>query len=800
MVIRDVLATANRIETIQSNSESIVDFFLAPLVNLYPNLCENCLKLFFESEFKLEHFRRAEDVLWKRVYHDAYRLRKNKRVKADKNGTLLLEAHFMSGIGFYSGLIIKLRTHYNIDRVENLINPLNLLTLPLDNVLESHKNSKYTWNNRGLSSLANNVNQEQISNTPAKQWARQAIYRSLVYMGDLARYMLEVSHSSYKSLAFSFYKTAALFEPNFGLPLNQIGTLTANRAFNLNSTFNYICCCMRPKPFEGAEGNMNKLFEINRKSYNELVVSDNHSTISQVLGCEDPSEGAKILVQRTVVIFLNLVSSMWLLSNKDDADLTDHDGDELVINTKRFFEHLREALEIEPLPPFVSPDCIDEGFCPLTGYSEMTKEPRYMSALMIYELNSISVMLSARYYTNSKSNKHLDFFNTLTLNLFHYITTACQKLLINKIQEKRIQLATAYLEEQTKSSNDTLSSRANIASSKKSLSRIRQKKAASNYCSSLLARCSTSSYNLEESDLSELEETALSTIDALDIGSDVSEETETHASDLIDFGSSSEDVSGCLLASSDANIVSTSGILMREARSQKSDRNEFKEIFNELDDSPFEPNEKDGENNIDSKHCNGRNVWLNIENSDMIPKKTIKEPGSYCQFARKKLSQDFLECMSFIYNQTYLPSIKIVCDWLLANDEIIKTNEKSFLSFKNELAILVKLLRNLLNLLDADVDIDDSVESSNESRSSLSDFEESRDFSVYNHVYNGTSWNQKYPLSVDLPFMNVIPLKNVHDLNIDFKICRKLNDSESGFLTIQCVVAFSQALEAFFQK
>lgn len=132
--------------------------------------------------------------------------------------------------------------------------------------------------------------------------------------------------------------------------------------------------------------------------------------------------------------------------------------------------------------------------------------------------------------------------------------------------------------------------------------------------------------------------------------------------------------------------------------------------------------------------------------------------------------------LSHIYSQTYLPTIKIYCDWLLSSSEVIKSNLTSFEAFCFELEALVTNLDELFQLLDF-------------SQESLS--------TVYSHVHNGPTWIQRYPLTCDYPMVNIEPLRKVHELNIKFDL-EELTDAESGFIAAQCTKAFLSALQAFF--
>lgn len=157
---------------------------------------------------------------------------------------------------------------------------------------------------------------------------------------------------------------------------------------------------------------------------------------------------------------------------------------------------------------------------------------------------------------------------------------------------------------------------------------------------------------------------------------------------------------------------------------------------------------------------------------------SLDQSGSQRSLNSAQLSNGTSATYAFMYTQTYLTSIKIFCDWLLSDREIVSSNLQSFRMFRSELENMVSLLNEINGLLE-DLGL---TQAGNH---------------IYKHAYNGAAWIQRYPLSCDFPLLNLSSVKDVHELNIDFDFERDLNDSESGFITIQCIIAFSQALAGF---
>lgn len=443
---RRILDIVSRLEVIQNDLDSVIDFFSVPLVKLYSELCNDCLQLLFECEFKLDHYRMAEEFIWRRIYHVIYRFQKTKKQRLAKNDERLIESHFISGIGFYSTLIVRLRFHYKIHDVPGVISPLDLTLGPLDNFVD---NRRLNEDDDSASETDENLmyigDWDDTNHIKAKDWARQAIYRSLVYMGDLARYLMSTNESDYRKLAFNFYCSSSRFQPDYGLPFNQLATLAGGQNHSLDSVCNYMRCCLRPVPFDRAEGNMRQMFELNKSSYEQIQKGDLVSKISEVLASRDPGKAAESMMRAIVVTFIKLTSDLWnALSSKDHRSLLSKD--KVIAEVIFFFENLREALELETIIPLTSLTELEQEFWPISGGSSSERNPRHVSPTIMYEFCSISIMLLAQCQKQQMSNEGtekqadyiVDLVHTLALNLLYYSTSKCQKMLARKIRQLSI--------------------------------------------------------------------------------------------------------------------------------------------------------------------------------------------------------------------------------------------------------------------------------------------------------------------------------------------------------------------------
>lgn len=812
---RSISSIASKLEGLQSNLESVIDFFATHIVKLHAKLCNECLNLFSgpTDEFKLERFRKAEELVWKRVYHDIYRFQRARKQRIKNQGDFLMESHFMSGIGFYTNLIVQLRVRYNITLTSGLPEPLNLTLMPLDAFPKRpshHRQDKDAPcdDANASSSLDNSDTGPEI----AQEWATQAIYRSLVYMGDLARYLSEVSAVDHRNLSFHFYRSASLYQPSYGLPYNQLATLSGSMNHNLGAIANFMRCCLRKRPFEAAEINMKKIFELNEKYYCELEKNGHISKVSEVLSSKNPGIAAESMIRTTIVKFIKLTSNLWsATSGKVDITFKSEISNQIL----PFFEILREALELDPIIPDTSAARYDEKFNPISGSCKPLGKPRYISPSIMYEFCNISLMLLSRCQRLASSavldaeleESLVNLVNTIALNLLHYSTSKCQKMIMSKIQELRVQLQDQMNQSiyqksrgdpwsKSDSSSGSQKSTENVNStselpSRKTLNRLRQRRAANNYDrwkpTAIILHC-------EDTDMSELEETALSTIDALDISSDMSDDMGDQ--DLIDLGSSSDDGSRSICRDRSSSMSrapirdETKRRLLRPTRSHNYE-------CVKAPKSTSVPTSQLAPDLLTGEISEGLDLMVKSQssvnsNGDMDGRysQACRDEDPTCNMSSYELA------MKYLYIHTYLPTIKVFCDWLLSNGSIIGSNLQSFCTFYAELDDLVSLQRELQEVAEGiDVGMDSSIGYCQSSQQIQQNYSE-----TYRHNFEGPEWRQKYPLSCDFPLLGLECLSNAHQMNIDFTSPEYLNDSEAGFVATQCLLAFFSALRTFIEN
>lgn len=187
--------------------------------------------------------KKIEEFLWRKGYYDViFTAKKIKKKEYTNDEISLIQFHINSGIGFYHHLLSKLQCEFDVD-VKDYIDFAVLL-----------ENKEVT----------SEVNVEYA------QWAKEAIYQCLVYLGDLSRYKLEIYPNWEPTLAIRYYLQASSYRPECGMPHNQMGMLSMNQNHFLDSVYHYMRCLACKIPFEGTTNNLVALFEKNSKFIEEL--------------------------------------------------------------------------------------------------------------------------------------------------------------------------------------------------------------------------------------------------------------------------------------------------------------------------------------------------------------------------------------------------------------------------------------------------------------------------------------------------------------------------------------------------
>ncbi|KAJ3322719.1 hypothetical protein HDV06_002770 [Boothiomyces sp. JEL0866] len=200
------------------------------------------------NDFNEAYENNTEHSIWK---ISAYKIIEEyrKKLKQEKNSQLSssFRLFLVDASGFYLSLLFKLNQKYGyLD--EHILNELQLVN--------------------------ENSSPEQRVQVDKDTQDRlvQFYYKSLIYLGDLARYRethAEKRVKEYKT-ARKFYKMSLLINPNVGNPFNQLAVLDTYESREISAVEMYFRSLVVENPFPTAKDNLKVMFQkIKQKNYKD---------------------------------------------------------------------------------------------------------------------------------------------------------------------------------------------------------------------------------------------------------------------------------------------------------------------------------------------------------------------------------------------------------------------------------------------------------------------------------------------------------------------------------------------------
>ncbi|KFV77524.1 Protein SMG5, partial [Struthio camelus australis] len=288
---RAVVEAVHRLDLILGNKAAYQEVFKPENISLRNKLRELCVKLMFLHP--VDYGRKAEELLWRKVYYEVIQLIKtNKKAVTwialthspfsslqhiHSRSTLecAYRTHLIAGIGFYQHLLLYIQSHYQLE-----------LQCCID---WTHVTDPLIGCKKPVSASEKEM-----------EWAQMACHRCLVYLGDLARYQNELAGVDTELLAERFYYQALSVAPQIGMPFNQLGTLAGSKYYNVEATYCYLRCIQSEVSFEGAYGNLKRLYDKAAKMYHQLKKCETRKLSPSKKRCKD--------IKRLLVSFMYLQS------------------------------------------------------------------------------------------------------------------------------------------------------------------------------------------------------------------------------------------------------------------------------------------------------------------------------------------------------------------------------------------------------------------------------------------------------------------------------------------------------------
>ncbi|XP_030638530.1 nonsense-mediated mRNA decay factor SMG5 [Chanos chanos] len=286
---RAVVESVHKLDVIIGSKSSYREVFKPENISLRNKLRELCVKLMFLHP--VDYGRKAEELLWRKVYYEVIQVIKTNKKHIHSRSALecAYRTHLIAGVGFYQHLLLYIQSHYQLE-LQDCIDWTHV-TDPLIG------------------------RKKPVSASPKEmEWAQMACHRCLVYLGDLARYQNELAGVEAEQLAERFYHQALSVTPHVGMPFNQLGTLAGSKLYNVEATYYYLRCIQSETPFDGAYGNLKRLFDKAAKMY--------HQVKKQEMKKLSPSCQRSKDIKRFLVSFMYLQSLLQPKNSMMETELT----------------------------------------------------------------------------------------------------------------------------------------------------------------------------------------------------------------------------------------------------------------------------------------------------------------------------------------------------------------------------------------------------------------------------------------------------------------------------------------------
>ncbi|XP_051849755.1 nonsense-mediated mRNA decay factor SMG5 isoform X1 [Antechinus flavipes] len=286
---RAVVEAVHRLDLILCNKTAYQEVFKPENISLRNKLRELCVKLMFLHP--VDYGRKAEELLWRKVYYEVIQLIKTNKKHIHSRSTLecAYRTHLVAGIGFYQHLLLYIQSHYQLE-----------LQCCID---WTHVTDPLIGCKKPVSASGKEMD-----------WAQMACHRCLVYLGDLSRYQNELAGVDTEQLAERFYYQALSVAPQIGMPFNQLGTLAGSKYYNVEAMYCYLRCIQSEVSFEGAYGNLKRLYDKAAKMYHQLKKCETRKLSPSKKRCKD--------IKRLLVSFMYLQSLLQPKSSTLDSELT----------------------------------------------------------------------------------------------------------------------------------------------------------------------------------------------------------------------------------------------------------------------------------------------------------------------------------------------------------------------------------------------------------------------------------------------------------------------------------------------
>eukprot|EP00118_Oscarella_pearsei_P021373 m.239645 g.239645 ORF g.239645 m.239645 type:complete len:717 (+) comp40183_c0_seq11:140-2290(+) len=183
---------------------------------------------------------KIEEIVWRKVFYDVIETCKRCKEFTKQNPFHSnLKSHLSVAGAFYRHLMLRMQKEFGLD-FRGILPWVSIRQQSLRSVDED-----------------------------IRDWALALCHRSLIYLGDLARYYFKFYGGS-AHLPATYYRQAICLDPAKGLPHNQLALLSGSLNERCDAAFHYLMCLVSHQPYPGAQHNLNTIWEQNTRTMEEM--------------------------------------------------------------------------------------------------------------------------------------------------------------------------------------------------------------------------------------------------------------------------------------------------------------------------------------------------------------------------------------------------------------------------------------------------------------------------------------------------------------------------------------------------
>ena len=221
------------------------DVFSVELLNLRIRMRDFVLKILSLDPSKSGL--KVMEQFWRKCFHEPYSVVRQLRGNGwSKTQNSLIQSHLLSGMGTYQNLILHLVETFGWEADGFMLDYLAAKQYGFGGSSDS-ANKK--------APVLDPVTEEPLDSA----WVAGAVFRCLVWLGDLARYLeTDLSMVTASSSATRYYQLASGLNPHTGQPYNNLAMLAGDNNWGLDQLYLYLKCVTCKQATDNGQANLKR--------------------------------------------------------------------------------------------------------------------------------------------------------------------------------------------------------------------------------------------------------------------------------------------------------------------------------------------------------------------------------------------------------------------------------------------------------------------------------------------------------------------------------------------------------------